>query len=254
MIDLTPLDVRNKRGDFKKLLRGYDPQEVDVFLELVAERLEALVRENIQLRERSETLQQQVSSQTGREKAVQEALVTAQELRSEMRTQAQRQADLILGEAQAEARRQLAEAEAEIRTRYRDAERRLEQAQDALVEMERRRARFLKSFRQLLEREMDVVEVEEGRPPLEERPIELDLGGGRRDEEEDAEGAGASPDDLPDALPPLEATLDELAAGYRDEGGALFADDPPAPDARGGVDDLFTPRVDPDQDDDSRWG
>ena len=35
MIDLTPLDVRNKRGDFKKLLRGYDPQEVDVFLELV---------------------------------------------------------------------------------------------------------------------------------------------------------------------------------------------------------------------------
>ena len=25
MIDLTPLDVRNKRGDFKKLMRGYDP-------------------------------------------------------------------------------------------------------------------------------------------------------------------------------------------------------------------------------------
>ena len=44
MIDLTPLDVRNKRGDFKKLLRGYDPQEVDVFLEIVAERLENLVR------------------------------------------------------------------------------------------------------------------------------------------------------------------------------------------------------------------
>ena len=39
MIDLTPLDVRNKRGDFKKLMRGYDPQEVDVFLEIVADRL-----------------------------------------------------------------------------------------------------------------------------------------------------------------------------------------------------------------------
>ena len=37
MIDLTPLDVRNKRGDFKKLMRGYDPQEVDVFLEIAAE-------------------------------------------------------------------------------------------------------------------------------------------------------------------------------------------------------------------------
>ena len=32
MIDLTPLDVRKKRGDFRKMLRGYDPQEVDSFL------------------------------------------------------------------------------------------------------------------------------------------------------------------------------------------------------------------------------
>ncbi|NNL30998.1 MAG: DivIVA domain-containing protein, partial [Gemmatimonadetes bacterium] len=77
MIDLTPLDVRNKRGDFKKLMRGYDPQEVDVFLELVAERLEALVRENIQLRDRTAALQEQVEAQTGREQAVQDALVTA---------------------------------------------------------------------------------------------------------------------------------------------------------------------------------
>ena len=31
MIDLTPLDVRNKRGDFKKIMRGYDPQEAERF-------------------------------------------------------------------------------------------------------------------------------------------------------------------------------------------------------------------------------
>lgn len=243
MIDLTPLDVRNKRGDFKKILRGYDPQEVDVFLELAAERLEQLVRENIQLRERAETLQQQVSSQTGREKAVQEALVTAQELRNEMKTQAQRQADLIVSEAQAEARRQLAEAEARIRTRFRDAERRLDQAQDALLELERRRERFLKAFRQLLEREMDVVQVEEGRAPLEDRPIELELGGGRH-ASEDGEGAPAVADEL-EELPPMEASLDELAAGYRDEGGALFDES--------GERDLFSPGAN-ETDEDSRWG
>lgn len=44
MIDLTPLDVRKKRGDFAKGLRGYDIQEVDTFLDLVAERMEELVR------------------------------------------------------------------------------------------------------------------------------------------------------------------------------------------------------------------
>ena len=84
MIDLTPLDVRNKRGDFKKLMRGYDPQEVDVFLEIAAERLEELVRENIVLRERSERLELQVGAQSDREQAVQEALVTAQELRAHL--------------------------------------------------------------------------------------------------------------------------------------------------------------------------
>ena len=175
MIDLTPLDVRNKRGDFKRILRGYDPQEVDVFLELVADRLEDLVREVMHLREQTGALQQQVSSQSGREHAVQEALVSAQELRKEIRGQAEREAELVLKEVEVEARRQRAEAEAEIRRMLRDAERKLEQAQDGLEEMERRRIRFLKAYRQLLEREIDVVQVEEERKPLEERPIELDL-------------------------------------------------------------------------------
>ena len=112
MIDLTPLDVRNKRGDFKKKLGGgYDPQEVDTFLELVADRLEDLVRQAMLDRERLSALEKQVSSQSGRERAVQEALVTAQELRADIKGSAQREAELILAEAQAEARRQLAEAE-----------------------------------------------------------------------------------------------------------------------------------------------
>ncbi|MDP2956867.1 MAG: DivIVA domain-containing protein [Longimicrobiales bacterium] len=217
MIDLTPLDVRKKRGDFKKSMRGYDTQEVDVFLEMAAERLEELVRENIQLRERAEALQQQVTAWSGREKAVQEALVTAQELRTEMKSQAQRHAELVLSEAQAEARRQLAEAEAEIRTRLRDSERRLEQARDALEEMEHRRSRFIRSFRQLLEREMDVVEVEEGRAPLEERTVDLDLVGGR------SAPAGTA-DALDETMPHPEASVEELAERYRSEGQSLFGD------------------------------
>ncbi|MGB1658207.1 MAG: DivIVA domain-containing protein, partial [Longimicrobiales bacterium] len=176
MIDMTPLDVRNKRGDFKKIMRGYDPQEVDIFLELVAERLEALVREAIQLRERSETLQVQVDAQTSREQAVQDALVTAQELRAEMQNQAQREAENIVKEAQVEARQILAAADTEARGKLRGIERRLDQGQRVLDDLERSRSRFLKEFRSLLEREIDVVSVEEGRAPLEDRAIDLDLG------------------------------------------------------------------------------
>jgi len=226
MIDLTPLDVRNKRGDFKRVLRGYDPQEVDVFLELVAERLESVVREKLRLQERSQTLEQQVSSQSGRERAVQEALVTAQELRSDIRTQAQREAELILEEARAAGRRITA-----------DAERKVETLNDALSELERRRNRFLKAFRQLLERELDVVEVEAERAPLEDQAIEMELGGGKSEEVEpeegkeerqaeidalrvrpaDATGAASGPDvdGSAAARPPLNVPVDELAAAYQ---------------------------------------
>lgn len=164
MIDLTPLDVRNKRGDFRKALRGYDPEEVDVFLELVADRLEAVVRDNIQMRERTEQLQEQVNSSTGRERAVQEALVTAQELREDIRGQAQREAELIIQEAQAQARQRIAEGE-----------RKLEALNDAMVEVERRRLRFLKGFRQFLERELDGIDVQEGSGPAEDvrAPVEV---------------------------------------------------------------------------------
>ena len=138
-----------------------------------------------------------------------------------MKTQAQRQADFVMTEAQAEARRHLAEVEAEIRQRYREAERKLDQAQDALEEMERRRHRFLRAFRQLLEREMDVVAVEEERAPLEERPFDLNLGGGRSPEGDP--GLPDAPDDVP---PPPDASVDELAGHYRSQGHDLFSAGP----------------------------
>jgi DivIVA domain-containing protein len=197
MIDLTPLDVRSKRGDFKKLMRGYDPQEVDGFLELVAERLEALIRENMALKERAGALQAQVTSQSDREQAVQAALVTAQELRADIRNQAQREAENITKSAETESRRLIAEAEAEVRTKLRSSERRAEKLADEIKELERRRARFLKDFRQLLERELDVVDVESDRMPLEERTIDLELGSRRAGVAPEAPHAPAPPPPTP---------------------------------------------------------
>lgn len=207
MIDLTPLDVRKKRGDFRKLMRGYDPSEVDTFLELVAERLEELVKENLTLRERSDRLQEQVKALSERERAVNEALVTAQELRGEIKAQAQREADLLLKEAQTEGRRILSEADREV-----------EERRGAVQDLERRRSRFLGAFRQLLERELDALAVEEGRSPLEDKKeVELDLGAEARRRRKAEEGGG-------EALPPADADMHALAGTGEDE--AAPADDP----------------------------
>jgi len=200
MIDLTPLDVRKKREDFRKILRGYDPEEVDAFLGLVSERFEELVKENMTLRERSERLQEQVSSQSERERAVQEALVTAQELRDDIRGQAQREAEEIRGSGERRAELIRREAEAEAGRIVAEARRQFEQRTDALEEIERRRVRFLRSFRALLEREMDVVEIEEGRTPLHDIELDMDFRGG---------AAGAEVPRGPEASPTAEGSVEE---------------------------------------------
>ncbi len=216
MIDLTPLDVRNKRGDFKKIMRGYDPPEVDVFLELVAERLEALVRENMKLRERTTSLQDQVAQQADREQAVQNALVTAQELRADIKAQSQREADHVLKEAdieakrlvsdaEAEVRRLLMEADAEVRSRLRGIERRVDQAHGALEGLERSRSRFLTEYRSLLERELEVVRSEEGRVATPPDTLEV----ASADRVGPLAAAGAAPP--AEESVPSEAPVDEAA-------------------------------------------
>lgn len=208
MIDLTPLDVRKKRGDFRKVFRGYDPEEVDTFLEVVAERFEELVSENRTLVERSERLRERVSGQEGREKAVQEALITAQELREEMRQQARREADFLRGEAEAEADRTVAEAE-----------RRVAERRKALEELERMRLRFLKSFRKLLERQLDAVEVEEGRSPLDDEALEISFSAGEVRE---------SLPEVPPEAPPREQKTVEIEDLAPEEAPDEVPDPPPA--------------------------
>src|SRR3954466_13017571 len=111
---LTPLDVR--RYEFGKALRGYDPERVDQFREQVAEELERLSRLNQDLDGKARGFHEQLRAFRERDKAINEALVSAQQLRSEMRAQAEREAELILREAQAEASRTIDDARATLRT------------------------------------------------------------------------------------------------------------------------------------------
>ena len=194
MIDLTPLDVRKKRGDFAKSMRGYDPREVDIFLELVSERMEVLVKENLVFQRKIDELVEKVVVQEGREQAIQDALVTAQQLRQDVKKQALREAKVLEREARGR-----------IEAMIGGSEKVLSEHRNALQELERQRERFLKAFRTLLEREMDTVEVEFGRAPLEDVTLDLDLGRGSwsigeadDDEdddpgEDDDEGDGADP-------------------------------------------------------------
>jgi DivIVA domain-containing protein len=152
MMDLTPLDVRKKKGDFRKALRGYEAEDVDGFLELVADRFEILVRENLSLRAKTEQLSEQLVIFRGRESAMNEALVSAQQLREEIRAQSERQAELMMKEALVERDRQSLTAKQEVE-RHREVMERLRMQRD----------RFLRSYRSFLEVQLEEISREEER-------------------------------------------------------------------------------------------
>ena len=45
-MDLTPLDIRKKKDDLRRVLRGYDADQVEAFLDVCAERLDEPVADN----------------------------------------------------------------------------------------------------------------------------------------------------------------------------------------------------------------
>ncbi|MBX9927306.1 MAG: DivIVA domain-containing protein [Gemmatimonadaceae bacterium] len=135
---LTPVDVR--RYDFGSALRGYDKQRVDAFREQLADELERLTRANSELEAKAKGFHEQLRAFRERDKALNDALITAQQLRAETKEQAEREAELTVREAKAEAERLLDAARAEVR--------RLQEELDAL---ERQRRSYLAQARAMVE-------------------------------------------------------------------------------------------------------
>ena len=46
---LTPLDI--KKQEFKKVMRGYDPVEVDTFMDMMANEFEDLLKQQKEMRD-----------------------------------------------------------------------------------------------------------------------------------------------------------------------------------------------------------
>ena len=149
---LTPVDVR--RYDFGSALRGYDKARVDQFRDQVADELERLARVNQELEAKAKGFHEQLRAFRERDKALNDALISAQQLRVETREQADREAQLILREARAEGQRFLEENRGEVR--------RLRTELDAL---ERARRTHLAHTRSLVERQLAELHAAETATP-----------------------------------------------------------------------------------------
>lgn len=169
IFQLTPQDVRTH--DFARALRGYDRVQVDEFKQRLAEEIDRLTRARIQAEERLKSAQDQLRAYRERERALNEALVGAQQLRADTHAQAEQEAGLVLREAQLEAARIVDRAKL-------DEQLVRERTEEAIRQFNA----YVASFRVLLERQLAEVDGLQAaartaaptRPPA----LEIEVGAG----------------------------------------------------------------------------
>ncbi len=153
---IRPTDVRRK--EFRNGFRGYDANQVDDFLDAVADEFERTYTENSRLREEVSSLRERLQQFEELEGSIRAALVHAEQAAGDLRRtatweaddvrkSASREADLTIREAQARAHQLLAESSARVEH--------IQTSYDALQEAKRS---FTNDFRQLLKTYADVME------------------------------------------------------------------------------------------------
>ena len=96
---ISALDLRQQQFTVR-MFRGLDPQEVEAFLEDVAEDYESVVKENALLKEQLAVLEERSRNITEHERTLQETLVTTHRLTEEMKQAARREAEMIVRDAE----------------------------------------------------------------------------------------------------------------------------------------------------------
>ena len=102
---ITPLDVHEQT--FRMAFRGFDPSEVDAFLQRVADELERLTEERDRYRA-------EVEAEKKTRKTLEETLSALRSLQDNLLETARREADLVRNQAQLRSDRILAEANEEL--------------------------------------------------------------------------------------------------------------------------------------------
>jgi cell division initiation protein len=148
---MTPLDVQSHK--FALRLRGYDPEEVKAFLRIVSEDYEGLVRENDSQVDRIRRLEARVEELSAQEALLKETLLSAQAMVEELRSSAEREAELRLAEVEVR-------AEKILDASHRRAAR---LAQD-IREMRALRTRLAESFRSAAETHLSLLDTLESDP------------------------------------------------------------------------------------------
>lgn len=147
-MSITPLDIHNK--EFKTVLRGYDRNEVDEFLDFIIKDLEQVFKESAELKDNNHALKEKLEHYHNLEQTLHNALIVAQETAEEVKASAKREAQLIIREAEAKAERLVDDAIGKVRRMTAE-----------LDEMRKQSAVFRARLINLLKAQLDMLDDED---------------------------------------------------------------------------------------------
>jgi cell division initiation protein len=153
---IRPIDVRRK--EFKSSFRGYDQNEVDDFLDAVADEFERNYTENQRMREEVSSLRDRLQQFEDLEGSIRDALVHAEQASNDLRRAAAREAEGIKQSAQREADFTIREAQSRSHQMLADSSARIERVQDSYDALQEAKRTFANEFRHLLKTYTDIME------------------------------------------------------------------------------------------------
>lgn len=143
------MDIQQQQ--FKgKMLGGLDPEDVDAFLQTLAQQMEDLLRENNDLKERAKRAAADMEELKAKEVTLRETMLAAQRITEEMKANAQKEATMIVSDAELKGEKILAEAE-----------NKLIQLKNQIQELRREKVQFESALKSLLDTHYKMLSLNE---------------------------------------------------------------------------------------------
>jgi cell division initiation protein len=155
-LPIKPIDIRRK--EFRNGFRGYDANQVDDFLDAVADEFERSYTENQRMREEVSSLRDRLQQFEDLEGSIRAALVHAEQAANDLRRTANREAEDVRQSARREAEFTIREAQSRSHQMLADSSARIERVQESYEALQEAKRSFANDFRHLLKSYMDMME------------------------------------------------------------------------------------------------
>jgi cell division initiation protein len=156
-IKVTPIDIQQKR--FHVGFRGFDQTEVEMFLDLVRDEMETLVREVMELREFRQTYDERVRELTAKEETVKNTLLMTQKLVEDLKENARKEGSLIIKDAEVRSQQIVGDSQQEKVALEAD-----------ILNLKRHKHHFLQDLKKVIQMHLEMVCFEESGDEVKEEP------------------------------------------------------------------------------------